>query len=156
MSQSAAKDVMGLYLDSSKGAFIVAEDKDKIVGYICAVPSIARTWLTLLTPRWILRSWLFLFPKRVEYITPRKLSHAFSGHIISMAVAKQYRKKGIGTKLADACVKRMREIGVKKIIFETDSGNKAVLNIYSNLGFKRTKEYNEKRLGKWCMLKKTL
>ncbi len=55
------------------------------------------------------------------------------GHIISIAVHPQYRRKGIGTKLIERAMKNSR---TKRIWAEVRRSNKVAQAFYSHLGFK--------------------
>ncbi|MDD5145497.1 MAG: ribosomal protein S18-alanine N-acetyltransferase [Candidatus Pacebacteria bacterium] len=85
-------------------SFIVAIEKEKVVGYI-----IGKTKNNL-------------------------------GKIISLAVQKDFRKKGVGTKLLISLTKRFKRSGVKKIFLRTRTWNKKAVDFYKNLGFKIVKE----------------
>mgnify|MGYP000038160745 FL=1 len=95
-------------------AFLVAEINSKIVGYIMC---------------------------RVEhgfgYIKPilRRL-----GHIISIAVHPDYRRRGIGKALLTEAIRRLKEVyGVDEVYLEVRVSNEPAINLYKKLNFKIVK-----------------
>jgi ribosomal-protein-alanine N-acetyltransferase len=57
------------------------------------------------------------------------------GHILSIAVSPEERRKGVGRRLMEEIVKELRLRGVSAITLETKRGNPA-LYLYKSLGFK--------------------
>jgi len=58
--------------------------------------------------------------------------------IAKMAVAKSARGRQVGRKLADACLKRARELGAAAVVLKTDHKLKAAVSLYRKLGFEVT------------------
>ncbi len=58
------------------------------------------------------------------------------GHIISIAVHPSYRGIGIGEKLLRENVKRLKDLGAKKIVLEVKVDNIQALSLYRKLGFR--------------------
>lgn len=58
------------------------------------------------------------------------------GQLRLFAVEKAYRRYGIGSALADACMKKAKEAGYKKIILWTASPLTDAIRHYKKLGFK--------------------
>jgi ribosomal protein S18 acetylase RimI-like enzyme len=116
---------------------IVAKDKGKIVGFICGLKTLRAPWRILLTKRlWQLP--LFVFTARAAFITPPLLRHFFAGaHITAEAVDAKYRGKGIGRQLGLRILKKLKAQGVKKVLFEAESGNNTIIHLYESLGFVR-------------------
>lgn len=68
------------------------------------------------------------------------------GHIISIAVDKNYRRLELGTKLVESCIESFRKFSVKNIKLEVRIGNKGARKFYSKLGFEEesvVEEYYE-------------
>lgn len=63
------------------------------------------------------------------------------GYIAMLAVNKDYRGHGIGSKLAQKAIEALRP-RVDEIILETEVTNKGALRLYENLGFLRTKRFH--------------
>lgn len=65
--------------------------------------------------------------------------------INSVIVKKEYRKKGVGTKLLEKVINYATENKCVNIYLDVDEGNTAALNLYSKFGFefmyKRKKYY---------------
>jgi ribosomal-protein-alanine N-acetyltransferase len=58
-----------------------------------------------------------------------------SGHIISIAVAKNNKRRGVGSALASAILWIMKHVGVEEIRLEVRRSNLAAQNFYKGLGF---------------------
>lgn len=68
------------------------------------------------------------------------------GHIISIAVDKKHRRKGIGTKIVNTAIKILQKYNINKIKLEVRKRNKGAIKFYLNQGFKEKetlKEYYE-------------
>lgn len=57
------------------------------------------------------------------------------GHIISLAVDKNYRRNRIGSQLVDMATDIFTRYGLKTIKLEVRAENKGARNFYKNLGF---------------------
>jgi len=56
--------------------------------------------------------------------------------IMSFAVKREFRRKGIGTKLLKAAIKRCKEKGKRKILLEVRISNTVAQHLYKKNGFK--------------------
>ena len=61
------------------------------------------------------------------------------GHIISIAVDKNYRRLEVGSKLVETSIEFFKKFEVKIIKLEVRVGNKGARKFYSKLGFKEEK-----------------
>ncbi|MEM4721056.1 MAG: ribosomal protein S18-alanine N-acetyltransferase [Candidatus Methanomethylicaceae archaeon] len=93
--------------------FLVAEADGKVVGYnMC----------------------------RIEFgISNLRTAFAKKGHVISIAVMKEYRNRGIGYNLMIEGIKRVRECGATEIYLEVRVSNKPAIELYRKLGFKASR-----------------
>ncbi|NHV61088.1 MAG: ribosomal protein S18-alanine N-acetyltransferase [Candidatus Verstraetearchaeota archaeon] len=57
------------------------------------------------------------------------------GHVISIAVRKDFRGKGIGKKLLNELIDRLFAMGAKKIRIEVRESNEIAINLYKKVGF---------------------
>lgn len=57
------------------------------------------------------------------------------GHVISLAVKKEFHGKGIGKKLLGELMRRLGSIGAKKIRIEVRESNEVAINLYKKMGF---------------------
>jgi ribosomal-protein-alanine N-acetyltransferase len=57
------------------------------------------------------------------------------GHIISIAVAKNHKRRGVGSALTSAILGIMKNVGVEEIRLEVRRSNLAAQNFYKDLGF---------------------
>jgi ribosomal-protein-alanine N-acetyltransferase len=91
--------------------FLVAEVDGRVVGYIMC---------------------------RTEYGSSnfKRLSIVKKGHVISIAVLPEYRRRGIGTALLTHCLKNLEEYGAKECFLEVRVSNEVAKSLYSKLGFK--------------------
>jgi RimJ/RimL family protein N-acetyltransferase len=65
-------------------------------------------------------------------VTERRPSGPVS---LGMAVAREWRRRGVGTALLEACVQWARESGVHKLSLEVFAHNDAAIALYRRLGF---------------------
>lgn len=56
-------------------------------------------------------------------------------HIFSVHVAKEYRKKGVGTALILRCINDMHEKNVQEILIDVHEDNTPAYNLYRKYGF---------------------
>jgi len=92
-------------------AFLVAELNGRIVGYVMC---------------------------RVEFGASNiKPGFSRKGHIISLAVIPEARRKGIATALMKAAMKAMKEVyGAKEYYLEVRVSNTPAINLYHKLGYR--------------------
>ncbi len=57
------------------------------------------------------------------------------GHIISVAVLKEYRGQGIGRKMMEWVIEKLKQEGVDDVVLEVRLSNKVARNMYFKLGF---------------------
>jgi len=79
-----------------------------------------------------------------------------SAEIISLAVAPAWRKKEIGTKLANFLINSFKEKNIKEIFLHVRTKNKKVISFYQNLDFeilKTIKNYYRNDEDVYLMLK---
>jgi len=94
--------------------FIVAEEDRQVVGYI-----MCRTEVGLSN---------FDFGGLIK-----------KGHIVSVAVLPQYRRKGIGQTLINKAMEGMRLYNAKQCFLEVRVTNEAAISLYKKLGFTVTR-----------------
>ena len=101
---------MDLY-ERFPATFIVAEENGEVVGYIMC---------------------------RVETGIPdfKLLGIARKGHVISIAVLPEYRRRGIGYSLMQETMKAMVLYKAKECFLEVRRGNTPAVNLYKKMGFK--------------------
>jgi ribosomal-protein-alanine N-acetyltransferase len=61
------------------------------------------------------------------------------GHVVSIAVLPEYRKRGIGTSLMCQAMKEMRNYGMKECYLEVRVSNQIAKKLYRKIGFKEVK-----------------
>lgn len=107
---------MELLLDSPE-TFVVAENNNKIIGYIMC---------------------------RIEYgfSILKKMSLARKGHVVSFAVLEEYRGKGIGKKLVEQSIEGMKIKKCNESYLEVRTDNIPAIKLYENLGFNKIATLN--------------
>ena len=107
---------MELLLDSPE-TFVVAENNNKIIGYIMC---------------------------RIEYgfSVLKKMSLARKGHVVSFAVLEEYRGKGIGKKLVEQSIEGMKIRKCNESYLEVRTDNIPAIKLYESLGFDRIATLN--------------
>ena len=107
---------MELLLDSPE-TFVVAENNNKIIGYIMC---------------------------RIEYgfSILKKMSLARKGHVVSYAVLEEYRGKGIGKKLVVQSIEGMKIKKCNESYLEVRTDNIPAIKLYENLGFNKIATLN--------------
>lgn len=58
------------------------------------------------------------------------------GHLISIAVHPEFRGRGIGRRLMEECLARLRSKGVKRVRLEVRVSNRRAIELYRKLGFR--------------------
>jgi ribosomal-protein-alanine N-acetyltransferase len=104
------------HLEKWGEAFLVAESGGSAVGYVMS---------------------------RVEYGHPYTLTGkliAKKGHIVSIAVLRQYRRMGIGTELMKRAMAALKDVyGCEEVYLEVRVSNTPAIKLYEKLGFTRIK-----------------
>jgi ribosomal-protein-alanine N-acetyltransferase len=72
-------------------------------------------------------------------LTP-SLHRINKGHVVSIAVLPEHRKKGIGKKLMLEGMKAMKEYGADEYVLECRITNEPALAMYKSLGFTVVRE----------------
>ncbi|RLE67792.1 MAG: ribosomal-protein-alanine N-acetyltransferase [Thermoprotei archaeon] len=57
------------------------------------------------------------------------------GHVISIAVHPEWRRRGVGKRLMLQLLEKMRRMGVRWVRLEVRVSNEAAINLYRRLGF---------------------
>ncbi|MCP8308135.1 MAG: ribosomal protein S18-alanine N-acetyltransferase [archaeon] len=96
-------------------AFLVAEKDGVIVGYIMC---------------------------RIEYglSTLHKFGLARKGHIVSIAVLEQHRRKGLGQGLVEEALQALKNKNCSEIFLEVRISNSEAIRLYEKLGFNKKSE----------------
>ncbi len=79
------------------------------------------------------------------------------GHVISIAVSKEWRRKGVGTKLMLELERRFKERSMSTAMLEVRVSNKAAIKLYEKLGYKiadRIRRYYPDGEDAYLMLKR--
>ncbi len=98
-------------LDELPETFLVAEKDGTLVGYIMC---------------------------RSEYglSTLHKFGLARKGHIVSIAVLEEYRRKGLGLGLVEEALKALKNKNCSEVFLEVRVSNSDAIGLYEKLGFK--------------------
>ncbi len=63
------------------------------------------------------------------------LNFVKKGHVVSIAVLEEHRKKGIGTVLLNTAMERMKKRGCDEVFLEVRVTNDEAIKLYEKLGF---------------------
>lgn len=100
---------IGLY-QHAPNSFLVAETDGRVIGYImCRIERGISSYRTAM---------------------PAK-----KGHIVSVAVSRNHRFKGVGTDLISGAMAGMVEYGAREFFLEVRKSNQAAIKAYEKLGF---------------------
>ena len=69
----------------------------------------------------------------VSKVSPQKNTGMLKGYIAMLAVEKEYRRLGIGRKLVQLSLDKMKKMGVGECVLETETENQAALKLYESL-----------------------
>jgi len=94
--------------------FYVAKNVEKVVGYIMG---------------------------RVEtgFSELKRFSLTRKGHIVSVAVLPEHRKKGVASSLLEKALEGLKEYKVSECFLEVRESNKAAIGLYKKFGFNVTR-----------------
>ena len=97
-------------LEELPEAFIVAEISSKIIGYIMC---------------------------KIEhgFSNFKKLGFVKKGHIVSIAVIDEHRRKGFGSVLVDEAIKGVKTVQCSELYLEVRCSNNDAVRLYEKLGF---------------------
>lgn len=129
-------------LHESDTCFVVVNDNDEAIGYIlCAKDykeykkKFRRYYMGAL--RKVSPKHWFMHFVTYFYITP--VSRKYPAHL-HIDIKPEGQRKGLGTKLMDALVARLKELGVKGVHLGVAASNEKGVNFYRKYGFKEYKK----------------
>ena len=102
-------------LEELPEAFVVAEISGKIVGYI-------------------------MCKMEHGFSNFRKLGFVKKGHVVSIAVLDEHRRKGFGSVLVNEAVKGVKTIQCSELYLEVRCSNNDAVRLYEKLGFSITQK----------------
>ncbi len=103
-------------INNPRDLLLVAEDEEKLVGYIGASP------------------------KEIEYRNSKYLE------VDNLGVAKAYRRKGVATLLMEKCIAWAKEYGYQKLYLTSYFKNTGAITFYKQSGFSEINISLEKKL----------
>jgi ribosomal protein S18 acetylase RimI-like enzyme len=166
LSEQAMADVMSACLLGETGSVIVAETsgQSEVIGYITAMAEAGGLWRALLgrglmllwLARWatgryrlpvgaalgLLRETLSLWAVR------RRLATTGGARVFSLAVLPEWQGRGVGARLLDLAIERIRALESRSINLEVRADNAPARRLYQRVGFRRTGEFRDTR-GVW-------
>jgi len=149
INKKIAREVIELYIDS--GIFIVAKEKDKVIGFISAVKRLYSLFFNLFNLKRVHKSFLFLFYPRCLFIFPPSFLHLFRSHIVTLAVDKKYQKKKIALNLVKKIFSELKNQKIKLVYFQIPSTDKKFVD-----KFLEYKCEIVKKLDGWLIMRRNL
>ncbi len=93
---------------------------------------------------------------RIAGFTLARPERSDQGHIITLDVLPEYRRRGVGAGLMEQAHARLKRAGASSIHLETSVENAAGIAFYSKLGYQaaaRLPRYYLDRIDAWLMIK---
>jgi len=149
LNKKIVKEIIELYFDS--GLFMVAKEKNKLIGYILAVNRLYFLFFNLFRLKRIHKSFLFFFYPRCLFIFPPSFLHLFRSHIVTLAVNKKYQKKKIALNLVKKIFLELKNQNVRLVYFQIPGNDKKFVN-----KFLEYKCEIVKKLDNWLIMKRSL
>ena len=154
-------------ITDSSGIAIIAEQKNKIIGFVTGTSQLPGFYKRLLKKHLIgfLKASLKGFFRRPSILPHLLRAFSMPGQplpaencatLMSIAVDPDYQNRGIGKLLVNAFIKEARSRGSQYVNLFTDAlDNDAVNRFYQSLGFKEVRTYTtpEKRAMKEYLIK---
>lgn len=126
------------YIDlEPDSCFVAVDENDEAVGYIACAPSLKRYKKAFMANHfkriWKLKP-TFAFARWMEFFIDAPLTKKYPAHL-HINLFGHSQKKGLGTKLMDALIAHLREIGVKGVYLRCGKNNEKGINFYKKYGF---------------------
>jgi GNAT superfamily N-acetyltransferase len=118
LKKSTCVAISKLYI-SNANMFIARED-NKIIGFASVSKSLLSLWKNPIN---------IILPSRYIFIAPTRFRDFNKPMFTMMCVDKNYRKKGIGTKLMKEVEKYLKLNGTKNLYGQVYSKNKPIINL---------------------------
>jgi ribosomal protein S18 acetylase RimI-like enzyme len=168
----AVEDIFRAVFAADSESFFVARgaaEEGLVLGYIIAIPDVRRIWKRVLFSgelikwffKWVagrygldLCSVLRLVHNKLFYVN-FELKISAKAQVLSIAVKREYKGRGIGKLLLEKGLKYLRSKGVDEVKLEVRGSNMEAYRLYKNAGFVeigRTRDLQ----GEWVIMKKRL
>jgi ribosomal protein S18 acetylase RimI-like enzyme len=166
LKPEAVAELLAVVQAVDPGAIVVAERQgDGVVGYIVAprdVRAVGRAvWRRGLLLVWLWR-WLcgrYGLTARGALRLLRDQVHLrrsdgapdHPAHVLSVAVEPEWQSRGVGRALAQAALRRFRQLGIAAVRLEVRPANAGARRLYRSLGFATVGETRDSR-GRWVVM----
>lgn len=131
------------YVDyATDTSFVAADGDDRAIGYVFCAPDYReyeKNYRKYLLP--VLRKHKFsrAVTKNLELIFERKLSRGMPAHL-HIDILPEAQRQGIGHRLMNALMFRLKELGVPKVYLVVGSSNVKGVSFYEKYGFGAVRE----------------
>jgi ribosomal protein S18 acetylase RimI-like enzyme len=165
LKPEAVADLLAVVHAVDPGAIMVAEGGGAVVGYIVA-PSDVHAVRRAVLREGLRFAWLWRWLGGRYGLTARgalrllrdqvhlRRSSAvpdYPAHVLSVAVDPEWQARGVGRALAEAALRRFRELGIPAVRLEVRPANAAAQHLYRTLGFRAVGETRDSR-GRWIVM----
>ncbi|MGE5553215.1 MAG: N-acetyltransferase family protein [Betaproteobacteria bacterium] len=163
----AVVELFRLCLAAEREAFLVARDKDRVIGYCFAPERVRRLWGAFFTRgfawRWAVGfftgrlgvGWLHLrrlLPDKFAFLsTAARTGFGGDARILSVGVRRSEQGRGVGRALVEAALERFDRLRVPVVQLEVRPWNAPALHLYQSLGFSETGRTRDTQ-GEWVIM----
>lgn len=165
----ALKDFFQLLLSVFGSGFMVAVEKGQVLGYIVMAPDIRRLWLAAILSGFFLKlaartigrtygvslATIYKIVKNKLYYMRFEIATDSCGQLLSIGVAPEHQKKGIGRKLIAAGISYLIAHDVSRIKLEVRPNNASATHLYTDFGFRPVGQAKDLQ-GNWIIMVKEL
>lgn len=158
-------DFFSLLISTFREGVMVAEEENKIVGYIVMADNVRRLWKEAVLSGFIFKVIVKYFKGEYGINLKDALRIVFnkvfflkfevitspSAQLLSIGVMPEHHGRGIGRALLEKGMEYIRKKGIKRVKLEVRPENSSAVNLYKSFGFKvrgRTRDLQ----GEWLIM----
>ncbi|MEW6243202.1 MAG: GNAT family N-acetyltransferase [Bacillota bacterium] len=146
----AVSDLFSFVLECEPRSFLVSKSDGEVTGYCIALSSLRALWLKTLFSgvwlRWLVRwaggrytislgNMLRVVRNKIPFVLSPYNYRATDAQILSIAVKRGHRGRGLGRMLLQCALDSLKTRGVKNVKLEVRPDNEAAVRLYTQMGF---------------------